>query len=1546
MPVDIRDREGNSPCHSACEAGQLKVMNYFVNCRVTFSYHSRNFQGDTLLHLACKSGCVPLIRMISDNSLCYYYKLNEYHDKLDCQSVSLVKNSSGHTPIHTACLHNHFDVIKLFFTKSFPRLLFLIPSLLILAHEQNHEMLISYFLAKETENNFSGDYKGNLPIRKTWISKQDEISLSKEITKVKSDIGNLDEPALFIFVRKGNVEQYNKFITLFSDKKIYKKLNSHGETLLHAATVSCNVNLVKQLFEALVPNHFTAEDLKSATNCFGFTCLHLACEYGSLELVEYFIHVGFSRNEKTKEGHATIHISIMHDRKDIFEYLLSFDDAPINSKADRTGETPLHIATYEKSRIDYVKQIVKHSHFNSGNEKDENGETPLFNACRTGCIEMVDILLNEPTCSDISVVNRRHESVASIAMRLHSEDLLDRLLHHLSNSQYKPEASLFKAVWDCDCLAFESSNLLCHNSDSDMIDTPRTCKMIEVLICKADQYKYSLASDLKCGHRSGTTILHEACERNDFVLFKRLLSLPDCNGDTKDNGGNTVLHISCENNRMNFVQECLSKCNALSRNNQEKTPLHVAIDCGNLAILRYILDNIDDKLDGYFDNSGNTVLHALASKNSVTDLLKLILNKKLVSHQSKTQIDGNTALHIACKDENTLENVKLLITRDYDKSSWYNNRNESPLVLALKAGIFEKVIDKIPPKYFSTCSIVQREKVHGDFYDDPIEFPLLLFCIGILFCHQELSQYSSNIQNNSEFVGKLIKNQSLPVHDSQGNSVFHYLAMCPYTAIHRDMGIVDKIFECYSEYITSINKYGDSALHVAVSQTPSKDWLIKKILDHGVPRDFINKGNRKGRLINLTCSLPSIPSRLTDMTYYLIAKGAKHNILPHNVHSRVCKPVLHVPVVGNSGVGKSTLINTLNSLNIGSKNKVKEVKKHTPGIVPTEIFYEGNYYQFFDFGGQMEYEAGHAKILQNLVQSSKSKLEKTFAFFIMVRATEKMEEIKSQIQKWLNFLREKANALQSSVSVFVICSHADRIDTDEMKTNIYNEITMFMSKADTNPLRKNEDPIMINCLTSKHTELNSSIKLMMLLEKECSLSLSIPLSYSSQALYYTISQNDKFLSLPYQLKDLVEYIKENQQFEIDESGHLQLTATSKPLMTSDIPECLSEDLEELHIKNYIMLLKPTSEKFNTPESCLKWWIIPKMVQEDLLSHASSIFNSKKFQEKSKELPLTAKTGIVPLSLLKDVFNDTKARFELDVFLTYLVDMEYCIRIESDIIFNKMISRLELSERERSCYSTENLYFFPEFLKESKPDSVYMRKQNKKYFFGAILKTKSKFGVEFLHTLLLRLTLEATQSSSKLSSSSYSHISIWNNGISWCTQDRVDILVEVQKNSKVIVLSRGEKRHVTAKHTSKVMSDIKELKEELIRRNRDIPHFVEDYLHPPPQDYKSYHESEPIPFKVLREYFKEPVDCRSLPSNPTSDTEEENLLPFDPYMVLQPEIIEKLNSNELISTGVCNDFDDYINDILKSEGVERYGLSYEKLNSILDKYSIFKGERLV
>ena len=86
--IDITDKIGNTPYHSACAAGQLIIMDYYDKCPYRSNFIPTNSSGDTLLHAACKSGSVPMVRRVfvslfrENYGFIGHFKISEYQDEV------------------------------------------------------------------------------------------------------------------------------------------------------------------------------------------------------------------------------------------------------------------------------------------------------------------------------------------------------------------------------------------------------------------------------------------------------------------------------------------------------------------------------------------------------------------------------------------------------------------------------------------------------------------------------------------------------------------------------------------------------------------------------------------------------------------------------------------------------------------------------------------------------------------------------------------------------------------------------------------------------------------------------------------------------------------------------------------------------------------------------------------------------------------------------------------------------------------------------------------------------------------------------------------------------------------------------------------------------------------------------------------------------------------------------------------------------------------------------------------------------------------------
>ncbi|MCG8624453.1 MAG: ankyrin repeat domain-containing protein, partial [Proteobacteria bacterium] len=88
-PVDVDNSIGNTPFHIAAQNRTTTVMKYLIEKCSGSIDELINYNGDGVLHLACKVGSLHVVNLLLDH----------------CCSVTL-QNQFGNTPIHIACYEN------------------------------------------------------------------------------------------------------------------------------------------------------------------------------------------------------------------------------------------------------------------------------------------------------------------------------------------------------------------------------------------------------------------------------------------------------------------------------------------------------------------------------------------------------------------------------------------------------------------------------------------------------------------------------------------------------------------------------------------------------------------------------------------------------------------------------------------------------------------------------------------------------------------------------------------------------------------------------------------------------------------------------------------------------------------------------------------------------------------------------------------------------------------------------------------------------------------------------------------------------------------------------------------------------------------------------------------------------------------------------------------------------------------------------------------------------------------------------------------------
>ena len=123
--------------------------------------------------------------------------------------------------------------------------------------------------------------------------------------------------------------------------------------------------------------------------------------------------------------------------------------------------------------------------------------------------------------------------------------------------------------------------------------------------------------------------------------------------------------------------------------------------------------------------------------------------------------------------------------------------------------------------------------------------------------------------------------------------------------------------------------------------------------------------------------------------------------------SNPLKPVLKVFVLGDIGVGKTTLVSALRKelcssrvRSLGRKYlRVPEVMPNTAGINPVQVLSERSGPMIlYDFAGHQEFYSSHAALLENLEAS------KGTVLLIIIDLTKKDSELIASLQSWMSFL--------------------------------------------------------------------------------------------------------------------------------------------------------------------------------------------------------------------------------------------------------------------------------------------------------------------------------------------------------------------------------------------------------------------------------------------------------------------------------------------------------------------------------------------------------------
>ncbi|XP_063968080.1 serine/threonine-protein phosphatase 6 regulatory ankyrin repeat subunit B-like isoform X1 [Lytechinus pictus] len=643
-----KDADGSIPLFLAVLASNIAVCKELLsNFKEDQLKHSRDEDGDTVLHLACRKKDLDIIRLFVDNG-----------------SPVDIQNQDGHTPLHISAMSGDENALKyLYQMKANPNIYDKLDrSPLHIAAESGNTGVVELLVDK---------FKANVSAR---------TKDGSTLMHIASQCGH-PETAL-AFLKKGvPLHMPNKAgaVCLHAAAKrghtgVVKALLQKGAlvdartkdnyTALHIAVQHCKPMVVQTLLghgaqvqlkggkAEETPLHIAARIkegekvaemlLKSgadvnATMTNGETAMHIACRHGHIKMLQALLEDGADAVCLSKSGENSIHIAVRHSHHPIVKLLIDF----------------LH---NDMSRLDAIMAV---------NEQSSEGETPLHYAAEITQemihypgedADIVKLLLDYE--SDINIITKlTHETPLHYCARAGNANILLKMVEHLGpNMTQLAVNKQSKNGWSPLLVAAEEGHeesvriLLQQNARVDVFDEHG-----KAALHLAAENGHQVVADIMLWHKAfvnakskiGVTPLHLAAHNGHNDLVNLLIHSHGAAIDALSLAKRTALHLAAQNGKLQVCETLLKlKSDSNAADIHGQTPLHLAAENDHADIVKLFLKH-KSELVSMANSEGNTCAHIAASKGSVAVVKELLRFNRSGVCATKNKTNDSTALHLA-----------------------------------------------------------------------------------------------------------------------------------------------------------------------------------------------------------------------------------------------------------------------------------------------------------------------------------------------------------------------------------------------------------------------------------------------------------------------------------------------------------------------------------------------------------------------------------------------------------------------------------------------------------------------------------------------------------------------------------------------------------------------------------------------------------------------------------------------------------------------------------------------------------------------------------
>ena len=1519
--VNSRDENGNTPLHLACNRKHLDIAKYLVEEAPTKTDPNiQNNSGNLALHIACEKYSITLAKLMSG------FDTN-------------VKNCAGNTPLHVACKLGAAQCVN-----------YLVKERNCDVSVQNYQGELPLHLAANTCSIKAVELVGQCEVNSRTVSgdtplhiacKKDNPKIVQHLVKTLKCDPNIQNKNGELPLHIACLEASLKVVKLVSNCEADMQ-TSTGNTALHLACRTASSQKVSYLLKQMHCN----PDIQNAN---GETPLHIACHNHNLQAIKLIGEFVHNPNLVNSSGDTPLHVTFKNIKrlslsaKNIIKYLTTTANCN-QSVPNSEGQLPLHLAC--KWSLEFVK-LVSNCNINS---QTVDGNTPLHIACKENKMDIVKYLTETKKC-DANIQNQKGElplhiactggdlKMARLVCKCNMNAVTttgDTPLHlALSSSAYYNIHELVKFLVSKRQCNFNIQNdegklplhIACEKHSTEIVRLVGNC-------------------DVNAGTKSGDTPLHTICRRNTYYgdnfvveIVKYLVRERHCNLAIQNSDKELPLHIACEEHSMEVIR-LTGECDVNIRTKSGDTPLHIV--CRRKRYMYYSQNTVEEFV-GYFvkerhcdltiqNNDKELPLH-IACQNCSLDVVKLV-SECNVELQT---VSGDTALHIACKRD-IPDLIEYLIKVKHCNPKAHNNDGELPLHIACKEHTKLKIL-----KLLCGCDVNTQTLQSGD-------TPLHYACMHD-FCAEEVVKYlveekfaNLSIQNN---------NGQLPLHIacssrnitfklvellSNCDADFNYRTVTGDTTLHEVCKVGTYYFVDKAKVVQFLlekkhcdpncqNNDGMTPLHYACKLNARETVLY--LLSTGNVEPSVTTKNSDGQT----------PIMCTN-DIEIIRELLKHGADPHPLYQRYEKffkecssetpppTPFNVLVLGNASTGKTTLIE---SLKAEGKLVVQDTSPnaHTAGIIPNP--FESKEYGlviFYDFAGQHEYYASHEAVIQTIARSTPP------AIILLVNISEGDENIKQKILYWLSFIGNQFPTVMGKPYLIIAGSHADTVADDRAIPH-----TKMKSIIDSIKSQLEESTAKFVAFTTLDCRVSDSPGISNLRQHLQKSSKELKghgvINFMSHCFHIYLLEY--FQHLPaVSLSQVTSCLLQKQKSNYIGYYSHQIEGNDPKRLLPTKPSEIDVILEELSEKGHVTFLKSSRRRSS--------WVI--LNKEALLGDINgTVFAPKGFKQYKR---LASSTGVVPFSAIASHFP----KHDPNMIVSFLSHLEFCHEIADEEVLNLIGDKPAHSTTSNA--SSEPYFLFPHLVSIECPQHIWRVDENFEYKCGWLLWCSEDhhfFTPRFLQVILLRLSFSFALNIQIRKHRDHPAIqrrcSIWKNGISWLSEDGIEVVVEMTEQNKVVaVMMRcdevSETRIECIHLRSSLVQKILRTKEEFCSEVSTIEAFInpDELQHPlrPPQALTLFSLND-MARSVINK--KRNVTC----SDGICPMKLEKLLLFEPYADLGREILKELFDEENIYMEVTDEFLNHIaNEIVRKKNSKYIDYKKECFLQLFDPLpsSLYKG----